>query len=339
MGTPPDVRSDLNHPPPLRSRPFVMNGHLDDDSVLRPAPLDAGHTRRLRRHSGRAISGMPELVSSSWTGPGSQAGSDVTERSGNRRSGSAPIASRTIGSSETSTATALTGRLLRRPRAGPGSAGDDVHVAPAADAQHHRTRPTSRRSPAFSRTRSAGTWCPLHSRSATASGRVIPYATRDCLHEAEMWAGRGPDSPVPRRRCWPKWSPTCPQYCGHCTRMDLVGNSTPQVDKHQARRSNPPTRTTQIIDHLAARPAYATWWCRAVTWPTCHGRSVEAFVAGLLAIDSVRDIRLRQQGSDGSSPASLQDDVRLGMERRCDTRATARSRCRASTHMSTTPVR
>ena len=22
--------------------------------------------------------------------------------------------------------------------------------------------------------------------------------------------------------------PTCPQYCGHCTRMDLVGNSTPQ---------------------------------------------------------------------------------------------------------------
>ena len=22
--------------------------------------------------------------------------------------------------------------------------------------------------------------------------------------------------------------PTCPQYCGHCTRMDLVGNSTPR---------------------------------------------------------------------------------------------------------------
>ena len=22
---------------------------------------------------------------------------------------------------------------------------------------------------------------------------------------------------------------TCPQYCGHCTRMDLVGKDTPQV--------------------------------------------------------------------------------------------------------------
>ena len=24
---------------------------------------------------------------------------------------------------------------------------------------------------------------------------------------------------------------TCPQYCGHCTRMDLVGNNTPTVTK------------------------------------------------------------------------------------------------------------
>jgi len=27
--------------------------------------------------------------------------------------------------------------------------------------------------------------------------------------------------------------PTCPQYCGHCTRMDLVGNDTLQVLKYK----------------------------------------------------------------------------------------------------------
>src|SRR2546422_7130443 len=42
---------------------------------------------------------------------------------------------------------------------------------------------------------------------------------------------------------------TCPQYCGHCTRMDLVGNSVPQVQK----RSEEHTSELQSRLHLVCR--------------------------------------------------------------------------------------
>jgi lysine 2,3-aminomutase len=59
-----------------------------------------------------------------------------------------------------------------------------------------------------------------------------PHATRDSLHEQEMWAVEGLTHRYPTK-VLAELLPTCPQYCGHCTRMDLVGNSTPQVAKHK----------------------------------------------------------------------------------------------------------
>src|ERR1700760_1046359 len=59
-----------------------------------------------------------------------------------------------------------------------------------------------------------------------------PYAQRDSLHEAEMWAVEGLTHRYPAK-VLAELLPTCPQYCGHCTRMDLVGNSTPSVTKHK----------------------------------------------------------------------------------------------------------
>jgi Lysine 2,3-aminomutase len=53
-----------------------------------------------------------------------------------------------------------------------------------------------------------------------------PYAQRDSLHEAEMWAVEGLTHRYPTK-VLAEVLPTCPQYCGHCTRMDLVGNPTP----------------------------------------------------------------------------------------------------------------
>ena len=47
--------------------------------------------------------------------------------------------------------------------------------------------------------------------------------------------------------------PTCPQYCGHCTRMDLVGNSTPQVKKLKL-ETKPASRLDAIIEHLERSP-------------------------------------------------------------------------------------
>jgi adenosylmethionine-8-amino-7-oxononanoate aminotransferase len=57
-----------------------------------------------------------------------------------------------------------------------------------------------------------------------------PHATRDSLHEHDMWAVEGLTHRYPTK-VLAELLPTCPQYCGHCTRMDLVGNSTPTVEK------------------------------------------------------------------------------------------------------------
>ena len=70
-----------------------------------------------------------------------------------------------------------------------------------------------------------------------------PYATRDSLHEQEMWLVEGLTQRYPTK-VLAEIVPTCPQYCGHCTRMDLVGNSTPQVQKLklETETSPPPGR-------------------------------------------------------------------------------------------------
>ena len=57
-----------------------------------------------------------------------------------------------------------------------------------------------------------------------------PNATRDSLHEHDMWVAEGLTHRYPTKVLAELLS-TCPQYCGHCTRMDLVGNSTPVVPK------------------------------------------------------------------------------------------------------------
>ena len=43
-----------------------------------------------------------------------------------------------------------------------------------------------------------------------------PYAQRDSLHEAEMWAVEGLTHRYPTK-VLAELLPTCPQYCGHCT--------------------------------------------------------------------------------------------------------------------------
>src|SRR4029078_4851877 len=53
-----------------------------------------------------------------------------------------------------------------------------------------------------------------------------PHATRHSLHEHDMCVAEGLAHSSPTK-VLAELLPTCPQYCGHCTRMDLVGNSTP----------------------------------------------------------------------------------------------------------------
>ena len=75
-----------------------------------------------------------------------------------------------------------------------------------------------------------------------------PRASRDSLHEAEMWKVEGLTHRYPTKVLAELLS-TCPQYCGHCTRMDLVGNDVPQVQKLKFNIAQK-DRHQQMLDYL-----------------------------------------------------------------------------------------
>jgi KamA family protein len=140
-----------------------------------------------------------------------------------------------------------------------------------------------------------------------------PYATRDSLHEAEMWAVEGLTHRYPTK-VLAEVLPTCPQYCGHCTRMDLVGNPTPMVGKHKFSLARD-DRLAAMIAYLKATPGVRDVVVSGgdvanLPWPR-----LEAFVASLLEVDSIRDIRLATKALMGLPQYWLTDEVRAGMAR------------------------
>ncbi len=140
-----------------------------------------------------------------------------------------------------------------------------------------------------------------------------PYAQRDSLHEAEMWAVEGLTHRYPTK-VLAELLPTCPQYCGHCTRMDLVGNSTPIVAKHKLTMTRD-DRLAAMLDYLRATPGVRDVVVSGgdvanLPWPR-----LEAFVTALLEVESVRDIRLASKALMGLPQHWLADEVRAGMER------------------------
>ena len=140
-----------------------------------------------------------------------------------------------------------------------------------------------------------------------------PHATRDSLHEHDMWVAEGLTHRYPTK-VLAELLPTCPQYCGHCTRMDLVGNSTAVIDKLKF-VGKPVDRHTEILDYLRRTPAVRDVVVSGgdvanMPWPR-----LEEFLTGLLAIENVRDIRLATKALMGLPQHWLQDDVRTGVER------------------------
>ncbi|WP_433225346.1 KamA family radical SAM protein [Actinomadura formosensis] len=140
-----------------------------------------------------------------------------------------------------------------------------------------------------------------------------PHASRDSLHEAEMWAVEGLTHRYPTK-VLAELLPTCPQYCGHCTRMDLVGNSTPNVDKHKF-TIKPPDRLGAMLDYLRRTPGVRDVVVSGGDVANLPWARLESFVGSLLDIDNIRDIRLASKALMGLPQHWLQDDVRAGMER------------------------
>jgi lysine 2,3-aminomutase len=144
-----------------------------------------------------------------------------------------------------------------------------------------------------------------------------PYATRDSLHEHEMWTAEGLTHRYPTK-VLAELLPTCPQYCGHCTRMDLVGNSTPQVSKLKF-ELKPVDRQAAMLDYLCRNPGVRDVVVSGGDVANMPFKNLETFLDGLLALESIRDIRLATKALMGMPQHWLKPEVVDGMARLANT--------------------
>jgi lysine 2,3-aminomutase len=140
-----------------------------------------------------------------------------------------------------------------------------------------------------------------------------PYSTRDSLHEADMWAVEGLTHRYPTKVLAELLS-TCPQYCGHCTRMDLVGNSTPTIAKYKF-EIRQPDRHRLMLDYLRKTPSVRDVVVSGGDVGNIPIQRLEEFVSALLDIESIRDIRLATKALMGLPQHFLQPEVQAGFER------------------------
>jgi lysine 2,3-aminomutase len=140
-----------------------------------------------------------------------------------------------------------------------------------------------------------------------------PHSSRDSLHEAEMWVVEGLTHRYPTKVLAELLS-TCPQYCGHCTRMDLVGNSTPQVDKLKL-HLKPVDRQEAIIGYLKATPGVRDVVVSGGDVANVPWHQLEKFLMQLMDVDTIRDIRLATKALAGLPQHWIQPSVVEGLER------------------------
>jgi len=140
-----------------------------------------------------------------------------------------------------------------------------------------------------------------------------PHASRDSLHEADMWVAEGLTHRYPTK-VLAELLPTCPQYCGHCTRMDLVGNSTAQVTKLKL-AGKPVDRLDAMIDYLKGSPQVRDVVVSGGDVANMPWKNLESFLMRLLEIDNIRDIRLATKALMGLPQHWSAPDVVEGLGR------------------------
>jgi lysine 2,3-aminomutase len=140
-----------------------------------------------------------------------------------------------------------------------------------------------------------------------------PKASRDSLHEADMWVVEGLTHRYPTK-VLAELLTTCPQYCGHCTRMDLVGKDTPQVKKlrFEIKQTD---RHELILEYLANNTSVRDVVVSGGDIANLPPESLEYFVTKLIEVPHIRDIRLASKGLMALPQHFLQGKVLRGMER------------------------
>ena len=140
-----------------------------------------------------------------------------------------------------------------------------------------------------------------------------PFASRDSLHEQDMWVTEGLTHRYPTK-VLAELLPTCPQYCGHCTRMDLVGNSTAQVTKLKL-AGKPMDRYAAMLDYLRGNPGVRDVVVSGGDVANMPWKNLEAFIDQLLDVENIRDIRLATKALMGLPQHWLSPDVVDGIGR------------------------
>lgn len=158
-----------------------------------------------------------------------------------------------------------------------------------------------------------------------------PLAQRDSLHESDMWVVEGLTHRYPTKVLAELLS-TCPQYCGHCTRMDLIGNSTPSVAKTRL-TLRPAARQERMLEYLRSTPSVRDVVVSGgdvanVPWPR-----LESFLLQLLDIDTIRDIRLATKALAALPQHWLQPEVVDGVGRVSRIAASRRVNVALHTHV------
>ena len=96
--------------------------------------------------------------------------------------------------------------------------------------------------------------------------------------------------------------------------MDLVGNSTPQIDKLKF-NLKPVDRLDSMLEYLRNTPQVRDVVVSGGDVANMPWRRLEDWVTKLLEIENIRDIRLATKALMGLPQHWLTDDVRAGMER------------------------
>lgn len=140
-----------------------------------------------------------------------------------------------------------------------------------------------------------------------------PRSSRDSLHERDMWAVEGLTHRYPSK-VLVELVTTCPQYCGHCTRMDLVGGSTAQVVKLRF-ATRELERRSAMLDYVRANHGIRDVLVSGGDVASVPIGRLEEFVAEVIEIPHVRDVRLASKSLAALPQHFLQPDVLEGLGR------------------------
>jgi lysine 2,3-aminomutase len=140
-----------------------------------------------------------------------------------------------------------------------------------------------------------------------------PCGGRDSLRESEMWAVEGLVHRYPGKALVEMLA-TCPQYCGHCTRMDLVGGDTAGVAKYRFRTVRR-DRYEHMLEYLRSTESVTDVVVSGGDVANVPMPLLEDFVSKVLAIPHVREVRLASKSLVALPQHFLAADVLAGLER------------------------